>query len=59
MAASTNRGSFDNPAWVHALLAQPWVVPLVRLALVSAYLIGGVAKVLADEGQALIEADAN
>ncbi|ERI26952.1 DoxX family protein, partial [Burkholderia cenocepacia BC7] len=29
-----------------ALLAQPGVLPLARLALVSAYLIGGVAKAL-------------
>lgn len=35
-----------NPAWVRALLAQPWVGPLVRLALVSAWLIGGVNKAL-------------
>lgn len=35
-----------NPAWVRALLAQPWILPLARLALVSAYLIGGVAKAL-------------
>ncbi|WGY69704.1 DoxX family protein [Burkholderia cepacia] len=50
MATSTNRGGVDNPAWVHALLAQPWVLPLVRLALVSAYLIGGVAKALDFDG---------
>ncbi|NTX31576.1 DoxX family protein [Burkholderia pyrrocinia] len=50
MAVSTDRGGFDNPAWVHALLAQPWVLPLVRLALVSAYLIGGVAKALDFDG---------
>lgn len=35
-----------SPAWVRALLAQPWVGPLVRLALVSAYLIGGIDKAL-------------
>ncbi|MBN3793290.1 DoxX family protein, partial [Burkholderia sp. Ac-20353] len=35
-----------NPAWIRALLAQPWVLPLARLALVSAYLIGGVGKAL-------------
>ncbi|BAX57327.1 MULTISPECIES: DoxX family protein [Burkholderia cepacia complex] len=46
MAASTNSGGFDNPAWVRALLAQPWVLPLVRLALVSAFLIGGVNKAM-------------
>lgn len=43
MAALTGRG---NPAWIRALLAQPWVAPLVRVALVSAWLIGGVNKLL-------------
>ncbi|AWV00592.1 DoxX family protein [Burkholderia sp. JP2-270] len=50
MAAPINSGGFANPAWVRALLAQPWVLPLVRLALVSAYLIGGVAKALDFDG---------
>ncbi|AZQ50833.1 DoxX family protein [Burkholderia cenocepacia] len=36
----------DSPAWVRALLSQPWILPLARLALVSAYLLGGVAKAL-------------
>ncbi|MDR3095936.1 MAG: DoxX family protein [Paraburkholderia sp.] len=36
----------SSPAWVRALLAQPWVGPLVRLALVSAWLIGGIDKAL-------------
>ncbi|PYE20501.1 putative membrane protein YphA (DoxX/SURF4 family) [Paraburkholderia silvatlantica] len=35
-----------NPAWVRALLSQWWAAPLMRLALVSAYLIGGVNKAL-------------
>ncbi|NIF91382.1 DoxX family protein [Burkholderia sp. Cy-637] len=35
-----------NPAWVRALLAPAWVAPLLRLALVSAYLVGGVDKLL-------------
>lgn len=38
--------SRESPAWVHALLARPWVMPLVRLALVSAYLVGGIDKAL-------------
>ncbi|WP_069706064.1 DoxX family protein [Burkholderia seminalis] len=54
MATPTNPGRVGNPAWVRALLAQPWVLPLVRLALVSAYLIGGVAKAL-DFGGAVAE----
>lgn len=36
----------SNPGWIRALLAQRWTLPLVRLALVSAYLIGGVDKAL-------------
>ncbi|MCU9957834.1 DoxX family protein [Burkholderia sp. BKH01] len=54
MAAPIDSGGFRDPAWVRALLAQPWVLPLVRLALVSAYLIGGVAKAL-DFGGAVAE----
>ncbi|CAM2167091.1 transmembrane protein [Burkholderia latens] len=42
----TARIVYGTPAWVRALLSQPWVLPLVRLALVSAYLLGGVAKAL-------------
>ncbi|MFL9907187.1 DoxX family protein [Paraburkholderia sp. RL17-337-BIB-A] len=36
----------DSPSWVAALLRQPWVMPLVRICLVSAYLIGGVTKLM-------------
>ncbi|WP_175946784.1 DoxX family protein [Burkholderia pyrrocinia] len=54
MAAPIDSGGFRNPAWVRALLGQPWVLPLVRFALVSAYLIGGVAKAL-DFGGAVAE----
>lgn len=36
----------SSPAWVRVLLSQPWVGPLARLALVSAYLIGGINKAL-------------
>jgi uncharacterized membrane protein YphA (DoxX/SURF4 family) len=43
MSGKTGR---SNPGWVSALLAQPWVMPLARLALVSAYLVGGVDKAL-------------
>ncbi|MBN3836700.1 DoxX family protein [Burkholderia sp. Ac-20344] len=50
MATPTTRRGAGNPAWVRALLAQPWVLPLARLALVSAYLIGGVAKALDFDG---------
>ena len=43
MATMTARGS---PAWVRTLLSQPWVAPLARLALVSAFLIGGIDKAM-------------
>ncbi|KVH32086.1 DoxX family protein [Burkholderia cepacia] len=43
MATTTGRYS---PAWIRALLAQPWIGALVRLALVSAFLIGGVNKAM-------------
>ncbi|MBR8323495.1 MULTISPECIES: DoxX family protein [Burkholderia cepacia complex] len=42
----TTRSVYGTPAWVRMLLSQPWVLPLARLALVSAYLLGGVAKAL-------------
>lgn len=44
----------SNPAWIRAFLAQPWVAPLARLALVSAFLIGGVYKAL-NFGSAIAE----
>ena len=33
-----------NPRWVEILLAQPWVLPVVRIALTSAYWTGGLSK---------------
>ncbi|VWD39369.1 DoxX family protein [Burkholderia lata] len=50
MTTPTHHVGAGNPAWIRALLAQPWVLPLARLALVSAYLIGGVAKALDFDG---------
>ncbi|ALX12274.1 DoxX family protein [Burkholderia cepacia JBK9] len=50
MATPTHSVGVGNPAWVRVLLARPAVLPLVRLALVSAYLIGGVAKALDFDG---------
>jgi uncharacterized membrane protein YphA (DoxX/SURF4 family) len=43
-----------TPRWVAAILAWPWIAPLSRLALVSAFLIGGVQK-LADFPAAVAE----
>ncbi|RQU07060.1 DoxX family protein [Burkholderia cenocepacia] len=42
----TTRPVYRPPSWLRVLLAQPWVLPLARVALVSAYLLGGVAKAL-------------
>ena len=36
--------SSDTPRWVRGILAWPSLQPLARLALVSAYLIGGCTK---------------
>jgi uncharacterized membrane protein YphA (DoxX/SURF4 family) len=35
-----------NPAWVSDILHWPWILFAARLALTSAYLLGGVAKLL-------------
>jgi len=35
-----------NPFWITAWLSLPWVAPLLRVALVSAYLVGGVDKLM-------------
>ncbi|RQR22621.1 DoxX family protein, partial [Burkholderia sp. Bp9142] len=43
MTTTTGRCS---PGWIRALLSQAWVGSLVRLALVSAFLIGGVNKAM-------------
>ena len=44
---SLDRGPVaDNPSWVAVPLRQLWVMPLVRICLVSAYLIGGVSKLM-------------
>jgi uncharacterized membrane protein YphA (DoxX/SURF4 family) len=34
----------DTPRWVAAILSRRWLWPLARLALVSAYLVGGFTK---------------
>ena len=36
----------DNPRWVRAILSWPWLLPISRIALVSAFLIGGVQKLI-------------
>jgi uncharacterized membrane protein YphA (DoxX/SURF4 family) len=34
----------DTPRWIAAILAWPWLPPVLRIALVSAFLIGGIQK---------------
>ncbi|CAB3794502.1 DoxX family protein [Pararobbsia alpina] len=41
-----SRDAQKNPGWVTAILAQPWLLPAARAALVSAYVVGGLAKLL-------------
>jgi uncharacterized membrane protein YphA (DoxX/SURF4 family) len=36
----------DTPCWIRAILCRPGLLPLVRVALVSAFLIGGIQKFL-------------
>ncbi|MBJ9720673.1 DoxX family protein [Acinetobacter calcoaceticus] len=37
----------NNPQWVRRILSTPWLLPVLRLALVSAYLVGGINKLIA------------
>ena len=41
MLANTN-----TPRWIDAILSWPWLLPVARLALASAYLIGGIQKLV-------------
>jgi uncharacterized membrane protein YphA (DoxX/SURF4 family) len=36
----------DNPRWVRAILSWPWLLPISRIALVSAFLTGGIQKLI-------------
>jgi uncharacterized membrane protein YphA (DoxX/SURF4 family) len=36
----------ENPRWIRAILSWPWLLPVSRIALVSAFLIGGIQKLL-------------
>jgi uncharacterized membrane protein YphA (DoxX/SURF4 family) len=36
----------DNPRWVRAILSWPWLLPISRIALVSAFLVGGIQKLI-------------
>lgn len=34
----------DTPRWIAAILSWPWLLPAARIALVSAFLVGGIMK---------------
>jgi uncharacterized membrane protein YphA (DoxX/SURF4 family) len=36
----------DTPRWVVAILSWPWLLPVIRIALTSAFLIGGIQKLV-------------
>ena len=36
----------DTPRWISAILSWPWLLPISRIALVSAFLIGGIQKLV-------------
>jgi uncharacterized membrane protein YphA (DoxX/SURF4 family) len=36
----------DTPNWIRTILARPWLPPMSRIALVSAFLIGGIQKLI-------------
>jgi uncharacterized membrane protein YphA (DoxX/SURF4 family) len=40
----------DTPRRIAAILSWPWLLPAARIALVSAFLIGGIAKLLDFQG---------
>ncbi|MBT2790076.1 DoxX family protein [Paraburkholderia strydomiana] len=49
-----NAGGRGNPRWIAEMFARTWLLTLVRAALVSAYLVGGLTK-LADFRGAVLE----
>jgi uncharacterized membrane protein YphA (DoxX/SURF4 family) len=40
------RPKTDTPGWIAAILSWPWLLPISRAALVSAFLIGGIQKLI-------------
>ena len=40
------RPKTDAPRWVTAILSLPWLLPISRAALVSAFLLGGIQKLI-------------
>jgi uncharacterized membrane protein YphA (DoxX/SURF4 family) len=40
------RPKTDTPRWIATILSLPWLLPISRIALVSAFLIGGIQKLV-------------
>jgi uncharacterized membrane protein YphA (DoxX/SURF4 family) len=40
------RPKTDTPRWIAAILSLPWLLPVSRIALISAFLIGGIQKLV-------------
>jgi uncharacterized membrane protein YphA (DoxX/SURF4 family) len=40
------RPKTDTPRWITAILSLPWLLPISRAALVSAFLLGGIQKLI-------------
>ena len=40
------RPKTDTPRWIATVLSLPWLLPISRAALVSAFLIGGIQKLI-------------
>ena len=40
------RPKTDDPRWIADVLSLPWLLPISRAALVSAFLIGGIQKLI-------------
>ena len=36
----------DTPSWIRTILTWAWLSPISRIALVSAFLIGGIQKII-------------
>jgi uncharacterized membrane protein YphA (DoxX/SURF4 family) len=40
----------DTPGWIEAILSWPWLLPVARIALISAFLVGGIQKLVDFQG---------
>jgi uncharacterized membrane protein YphA (DoxX/SURF4 family) len=40
------RPKTDTPRWIATILSLPWLLPIARAALASAFLIGGIQKLI-------------